>query len=66
MCVNQHGVALSYVNWDHYNFQGKCQKVDMCQVLTRSWYEIRDQEKLTAKVADEEVGIAYEKVAIPV
>ena len=70
MCVNQNGVAVSFVRWDHFSFVGTCQKVDLCQVITRSWYDIhRDQRKLdedTAEVADEEVGIADEKVAIPV
>ena len=59
MCVNKHGVAMPFVDWHRYDFKGKCQEVEMCQVLTRTWYDIfKDQEKLTAKVADEEAGTA--------
>ena len=60
MCVNQRGVALSFFTWPHIGFEGKCQKVDMCQLLTRSEYGLlmRNPEKPIAKVVDEEAGIA--------
>ena len=57
MCVNQHGVAIPVVKWDDLGFEGKCQKVDMCQVIPGRWQSILgEQRKLTAKLA--EAGIA--------
>ena len=59
MCVNKDGVAMPVVEWHHIGFEGKCKEVEMCQEITRSWYDLLiDQKKLAAKVADEEAGIA--------
>ncbi|KAK2171583.1 hypothetical protein NP493_1041g01048 [Ridgeia piscesae] len=55
MCVNTRGVAKALVQWDNFGFRGTCQEVDMCQLLTQSWYALlRDQKKLTARVVDGE------------
>ena len=55
MCVNKRGVAMAAVQWHHFGFRGTCQEVDMCQLLTQSWYDVLgDQKKLTARVVDGE------------
>ena len=40
MCVNNRGVAMPVVEWHRFGFEGKCKEVEMCQLVTRSWYEI--------------------------
>ena len=57
MCVNEYGVAIPGFKSDQLDFEGKCQKVGMCQLQSEYVTSVKhDIGPLI--VADEEARIA--------
>ena len=57
MCVDPQGVAMPDIGKDDSGFEGKCQKVDMCQLQSQYNFVLPGRVQLD-EVADEEAGIA--------